>query len=102
MKKLIFLAILCLALFGISTQVTIFSIPPVGPITDGKTIVMKRPEGMNFIDSAAAVCQRENGTTNIFCQGVVLAKIAKVKEWATFPYNELLYKFTTGGTQKAK
>lgn len=104
-RRVALLLILLLLVAGVvgSTQVTIFVIQPLGALPEGRTIVIPRGERMQFIDSADAVCEREQGGVNLLCRGMVLAAIGKNDNvLLRLPYSETLYLHSTGGKTYGK
>jgi len=80
------------------TQLTIFIVPPIGAVPDGKTIVILRLNKTNFIDSADALCERTQGGVNLFCRGAMLAGVANnATILFRLPYIESLYLISTDG-----
>lgn len=80
------------------TQITIFVVPPIGAVPEGKTIIVSRLKNTQFIDSADAICERIQGSVNLLCRGAMLGAIAeKSTVYARLPYSEWLYLFSTSG-----
>ncbi len=69
------------------TQITIFVVPPIGAVPEGRTLILFRynitEEGdmvrlnSQFIDTADAMCMRNLGYVNLLCRGVTLGAVAK-------------------------
>lgn len=88
-------ALLCLAIY---TQITIFAVPPIGAVPEGRTVIMLRLNKMNFIDSADAMCVRIQGYVSLICRGMTMAGVVKATTIiARLPYSETIYKISTGG-----
>ncbi|WP_144934442.1 hypothetical protein [Pseudomonas alabamensis] len=88
-------ALLCLAIY---TQITIFAVPPIGAVPEGRTVIMLRLNKMNFIDSADAMCVRIQGYVSLMCRGMTMAGVVKATTIiARLPYSETIYKISTGG-----
>lgn len=82
----------------VTTQITFFSIQPIGAIPDGVTLVMLRGEGTKLFDSADAMCERIQGGVNLLCRGLVLGQIAeKGTILLRLPYIDVIYSLSTGG-----
>ena len=82
----------------IYTQLTLFVIPPIGAIPEGKTLVILRLNKTEFIDSADAMCERMQGGVNLFCRGLTLGAVAKnATILVRLPYSSWLYGVSTGG-----
>lgn len=103
MKKVTFFILAStLALFLLSTQITLFVIQPIGAVPEGKTLVIPRVGEMNFIESADAICERKTGGVSILCRAMVLAQIAKSQIYIRLPYSEALYLISTNGKSYSK
>lgn len=87
------------AALAIATQfVTIFVIQPIGAIPEGRTVIISRLTKLNFIDSPDAFCEREMGSVNLLCRGMVAARVAnQATIIARLPYSSTLYGISTGG-----
>jgi hypothetical protein len=82
------------------TQLSIFVVPPIGAVPEGRTLIITRLNNVNFIDSADAICERLMGGASLFCRGAVLARIGSTATiYARLPYSETLYSISTGGLE---
>ena len=82
----------------IYTQLTIFVIPPIGALPEGKTVIITRLNKTEFIDSPDAMCERIQGGVSLLCRGMVMgAVIDKSTILARLPYSSWLYSASTGG-----
>ncbi|WP_095153388.1 MULTISPECIES: hypothetical protein [unclassified Pseudomonas] len=89
------IALLCLIVY---TQITIFAVPPIGAVPEGRTVIMLRLNKTNFIDSADAMCVRIQGYVSLLCRGMTMAAVVNATTIiARLPYSETLYKISTGG-----
>jgi hypothetical protein len=80
------------------TQLTIFVIPPIGAVPEGRTLIITRLNKTEFIDSADAMCERMQGGVNLLCRGMLLGTVAeKSIVYFRLPYSEWLYLISTGG-----
>lgn len=80
------------------TQITLFVVQPIGAVPEGRTVVLKRLEGLRFIDSADAYCEREAGGVSLLCRAAVLGKVATEDNiLLRLPYSEALYLWSTDG-----
>lgn len=87
--------VLCIA---ISTQITIFVVPPIGAVPEGRTLIISRLNQTQFIDSADAMCERIQGGVSLLCRGIVLGTVAKKSTiYFRLPYSETLYLLSTDG-----
>ena len=89
------IALLCLVVY---TQITIFAVPPIGAVPEGRTVIMLRLNKTNFIDSADAMCVRIQGYVSLMCRGMTMAGVVQATTiLARLPYSETIYKISTGG-----
>ena len=80
------------------TQCTIFVIPPIGAIPEGRTVIISRLNTLKFIDSADAMCEREQGGVSLLCRGILMAGVVKnATIYIRLPYSETLYLISTNG-----
>jgi hypothetical protein len=80
------------------TQFTIFVVPPMGAVPEGKTLAISRLNKAEFVDSADAMCERLQGGVSLLCRGMVLGAVAKnATIYLRLPYNDSLYLVSTGG-----
>lgn len=100
MKKLLIAGIVAAVAIAIYTQITIFVVPPIGAVPEGRTVIMLRLNKTNFIDSADAICERIQGSVSLLCRGMTMAGVVNnTKILARLPYSESLYLISTGGKQ---
>jgi len=99
MKNAIALVVGSVFLLAVASQfITIFIIQPIGAVPEGQTMIIWRMKSLNFIDSADAWCEREQGGVNLLCRIGVLGRVAENGQiLVRLPYSEALYKFSTGG-----
>lgn len=89
------IAVLCLVVY---TQITIFAVPPIGAVPEGRTVIMLRLNKTNFIDSADAMCVRIQGYVNLLCRGMTMGAVVNATTIiARLPYSETIYNMSTGG-----
>ena len=82
----------------IYTQLTIFVIPPIGMLPEGRTIVMLRLNKTEFIDGPDAMCARIQGGVSLLCRGTILSAVGGAKtELFRLPYSRTLYLVSTDG-----
>jgi hypothetical protein len=92
---LVIAAVLTLATY---TQITIFVVPPIGALPEGKTVVITRLNKTEFIDSPDGMCERIQGGVSLLCRGMLMsAVIEKSTILLRLPYSEWLYSISTGG-----
>ncbi len=97
-KKIIIISSLIIFFVLFYTQITIFVIPPIGMVPEGKTLIISRLNKTEFIDSADAMCVRENGGVSLLCRLMMLgAVINKSTIYARLPYSQTLYDISNQG-----
>ncbi len=99
-KKVTILSLIILAVVAVIayTQLTLFVIPPIGALPEGKTVVILRLNKTNFIDSPDALCERTQGGVSLLCRGVMMGGVLeKSKIIMRLPYSESLYLMSTNG-----
>jgi hypothetical protein len=100
MKKFhtISLVVTAVGIVVIYTQITIFVVPPIGALPDGRTIIIGRLNKTEFIDSPDAMCERIQGGVSLLCRGMTLGAVAsKATIFLRLPYSEWLYVISTSG-----
>ena len=96
--SIISLVVLAVITVVVYTQVTVFIIPPIGAVPEGRTLIISRLNQTKFIDSADAMCERLQGGVSLLCRGIFLGSIAKnATIYIRLPYSEWLYNISTGG-----
>lgn len=94
----IVLVVAAISIFVIYTQITIFIIPPIGALPEGKTVIIARLNKTEFIDSPDGMCERIQGGVSLLCRGMVMgAVIGKSTILLRLPYSSWLYSISTGG-----
>lgn len=97
-KKAVALVTFAVTFIVIYTQITLFVIPPIGAIPEGKTVVITRLNKTEFIDSPDAMCERIQGGVSLLCRGMVMgAVVNKATILARLPYSSWLYSISTDG-----
>lgn len=97
-KHTIALVIVAVLMVVIYTQITIFVVPPIGAIPEGRTVVIARLNKTEFIDSPDGMCERIQGGVSLLCRGMVMAAvIEKTTILVRLPYSSWLYSISTGG-----
>lgn len=77
---------------------TIFVIPPIGALPEGRTLVTTRVGKAKFLDSADAICEREMGGVSLLCRGMIMGKfIEETTIYFRLPYSDTMYSWSTGG-----
>ncbi|WP_243312338.1 hypothetical protein [Fundidesulfovibrio agrisoli] len=100
MKK--YLLLLPVAALLASFSLTIFVIPPIGGLPDGRTLVILKREKTRFIDSPDAFCVRERGGVSPECRAAALGGILDQGNGPvllTLPYSRWLYLMSTDGAE---
>ena len=81
-----------------STQFTLFVIPPIGAVPEGRTVLISRTTATHFVDSPDAVCERIQGGVSLLCRGLVMGQVVQASTiYARMPYSRTLYLLSTGG-----
>ena len=101
MKKkgtILSLIILAVVVVIAYTQLTLFVVPPIGALPEGRTVMILRLNKTNFIDSPDALCERLQGGVSLLCRGVMMGGVLeKSKIIMRLPYSETLYLMSTDG-----
>lgn len=98
MKKLLIFAVVAAVLIAIYTQITLFVVPPIGAIPEGRIVIMLRLNKTNFVDSPDAMCERVQGGVSLLCRGLIMAGVVNnTTIIARLPYSDWLYLISTGG-----
>lgn len=85
------------------TQLTLFIVPPIGAVPEGRTVVILRLNKTKFIDSPDALCDRMQGGVSLLCRGAVLAAVVEKSEiLMRLPYSEWLYLISTDGKKYSR
>lgn len=98
-KTYVISSIIAVALVvAICSQITLFVVPPIGAVPEGRTVVISRLNKTEFIDSPDAMCERIQGYVSLLCRGMVLGTVLeKSTILLRLPYSEWLYSISTGG-----
>jgi hypothetical protein len=97
-KKTVALVTLVVTFIVVYTQITLFVIPPIGALPEGKTIVITRLNKTEFIDSPDAMCERIQGGVSLLCRGMAMGAVVNNSTiLARLPYSSWLYSVSTGG-----
>ncbi|MDX7646448.1 hypothetical protein ACK31J_07395 [Aeromonas caviae] len=97
-KISIVIATIAILVAVICTQITVFVIPPIGAVPEGKTLIIPRLNKTEFIDSADGMCERIQGGVSLLCRGMVMgAVVGESKILLRLPYSSWLYSISTGG-----
>ncbi len=87
-----------LALAAVASEITIFTIQPIGALPEGKTLIISKMSNTKFIDSADAICNRTQGGVSLLCRaGAMGGTLKNAKVYMRLPYMEWLYLASTGG-----
>lgn len=97
-RTTIALVVVAVTAIVIYTQLTIFVVPPIGALPEGRTVVITRLNKTEFIDSPDAMCERIQGGVSLMCRGMVMSTvIGKATILVRLPYSSWLYGVSTGG-----
>lgn len=98
MKKSLIAALLIAVAIVIYTQLTVFVVPPIGAVPEGRTVIILRLSKTDFIDSPDAICDRLQGGVSLLCRGMTMAAVVEnSKILVRLPYSDWLYLVSTGG-----
>ena len=81
-KKVVVLVIISVMIVLVYTQLTLFVIPPIGALPEGRTVIITRLNKTEFIDSPDAMCERIQGGVSLLCRGMIMGAVvekAKIK-----------------------
>lgn len=82
------------------TQLTLFVVPPIGVVPEGRTLVITRLTNGKFIDSADAMCVRIQGHVNLLCRAMTMGAVAdNAIILVRLPYSRTLDRISTGGIE---
>lgn len=88
-------AAICAAVYF---SITIFVVPPIGAVPQGRTVIIWRLNKTNFIDSPDAMCDRMQGGVSLLCRGITMAAVVQNSTiLVRLPYADWLYLASTGG-----
>ena len=97
-KKVVVLVIIAVTIVLMYTQLTLFVIPPIGALPEGRTVIITRLNKTEFIDSPDAMCERIQGGVSLLCRGMVMGAIVeKATILARLPDSAWRYSTATGG-----
>lgn len=98
MRNFIIIGSIMLLVAAVYTQITIFVVPPIGALPEGKTVIILRLNKTEFIDSPDAICERAQGGVSLLCRGITLGAVVKnTTILARLPYMDWLYLISTDG-----
>lgn len=99
-RHTIAIVITAVLILTIYTQITIFVVPPIGALPEGKTVIITRLNKTEFIDSPDGMCDRIQGGVSLLCRGMIIgAVIEKSTILLRLPYSSWLYSISTGGKE---
>lgn len=74
-----------------------YSIPPIGALPEGGTIVVWRDSGEPFFNSPDALCLERMGSVSLMCRGIAMGQAPTDRIILRLPYMEWAYTSSTGG-----
>ncbi len=99
-RTTIALVAVAVTIIVIYTQLTIFVVPPIGALPEGRTVIITKLNKTEFIDSPDAMCERIQGGVSLLCRGMVMGTVlANSTILVRLPYSSWLYSVSTGGKQ---
>lgn len=97
-SRTIALVISAVLMIVIYSQITVFIVPPIGALPEGKTVLITRLNKTDFIDSPDGMCERIQGGVSLLCRGMMMgAVLEKTTILMRLPYSSWLYSVSTGG-----
>ena len=97
-KRIAVVVVVALVVGVALTEITIFVVPPIGAVPEGRTLVISRLGNGHFVDSADAMCERIQGGVSLLCRAMVLGAVVKnTTIFLRLPYSESLYLISTDG-----
>lgn len=98
MRKGLVAGLIAVIAIAIYTQITLFVVPPIGAVPEGRTVIILRLNKTKFIDSPDAMCDRMMDGVSLLCRGMAMAAVVeKTKIIARLPYSDWLYLISTDG-----
>ncbi|VXC40217.1 conserved hypothetical protein [Pseudomonas sp. 8BK] len=98
MRKFAWACVIFVVVGIIYSQITVFVVPPIGALPEGRTAIMLRLNKTNFIDSPDAMCERIQGGVSLLCRGMIMGAVVKnTTILLRLPYMDGLYLVSTGG-----
>lgn len=96
MRKSFFaIALFFLSLVVASRFITIFTIKPIGAVPEGATLIIYSTSRTRFVDSADAMCLREQGDIKPLCRMAALTYVTQESEnLLKLPYWGFLHDIT--------
>ncbi len=83
---------------AVYTQLTIFVVPPMGAMPEGRTVIILRLNKTEFIDSPDAMCERVEGGVSLLCRAMAIGAVGNnMTVIARLPYSQTLYLISTNG-----
>lgn len=80
------------------TQLTLFIIPPIGAVPEGRTVLIARLKKTNFINSPDGMCDRIQGGISLMRRGMMMGAVLEKSEiLLRLPYSQTLYLASTDG-----
>lgn len=74
-----------------------YSIPPIGALPEGRTVVVWREGGEPFFNSPDALCLERMGGVSLMCRGMAMGQGPTDRIILRLPYQEWAYLNSTGG-----
>ena len=97
-QRVVVLLALAIAVVVAYTQLTLFVIPPIGAVPEGRTVIISRSPATQFVDSPDAMCERLQGGVSLLCRGMAMGQVVEHSTiYARLPYSRTLYLWSTGG-----
>lgn len=75
----------------------LYSLPPLGALPEGKTVLVWRAEGEPFFNSPDALCHERLGYVSLFCRGAALMQAPTDRIILRLPYQEWAFNLSVPG-----
>lgn len=98
---LVLAAVFSAVVYWVATNLTVFSVQPIGALPDGGTVVMLRAgRDLRLFDSADAICLRKTGKVTLICRVSALGSAVEPDTIVLrLPYIRQFYLLSTGGQE---
>ena len=75
----------------------LYSVPPIGALPEGRTLVVWRGHGEPFFNSPDGVCLKRTGGVSLMCRGAALSQAPLDRIILRLPYLKFAYNASVGG-----
>lgn len=98
MLRILLLALVAFSLFAYF-KLSFLVLPPVEPVSKGKTLVMWQDDKLGLLASPDSLCMTSSGSVNTVCRGTVILSYSQSDEnvITELPYIQILQVLSTVG-----